>query len=145
MKFSLSEIAVMQKLYANDKYPTPEVNHSLATLFNKSRPVDDGKLCQLKPKMLAGWFRSRRRKDAKTNKEGLSAPIPQDQLAKLQQQLHIGRIKAKKLPKEVKCESVEAALPFFQPVSQKLSRSTTSTYEQAESQLIKPLPQVSDR
>ena len=44
-------------------------------------------------KMIAGWFRSRRRKDVKSQKSvsGLSEPISNYELLTIQRQLHIGR------------------------------------------------------
>ena len=44
-------------------------------------------------KSIAGWFRSRRRKDVKSQKSvsGLSEPISNYELLKIQRQLHIGR------------------------------------------------------
>lgn len=145
MKFIKSEIAFMEKLYASDKYPSPEINHSVAAIFNNSRTDQ-----QVTPKMLAGWFRSRRRKDAKTNKKasGLSAPIPHEQLASLQEQLHIGRVKAKELskaartePDPIKSEPVNLTLP----ISQKYPSSTTSSNDPAKCRQSTPLPQVTDR
>ena len=78
-KFSPEEIAVMEAIYQGQSHSTPIQNQQLAQQFGKT------------PKSIAGWFRSRRRKDVKNGVTLQIHEITNNELHGLRSQLHLHR------------------------------------------------------
>ena len=78
-KFSPEEIAIMEGIYQGQSHSTPIQNQQLAQQFGKT------------PKSIAGWFRSRRRKDVKDGVTLQIHEITDNELHGLRSQLHLHR------------------------------------------------------
>ena len=97
-KFTPEEITIMESIYQGQSHSTPIQNQQLAQQFGKT------------PKTIAGWFRSRRRKDVKNGVTLQVNQITDKELHGLRSQLHIHRQRPG-TKKEFKAESVTKPEP----------------------------------
>ena len=82
-RFTRKELYVLEKLYEQHSYTTPEQNAKIGEDFGRS------------PSSIATWFRARRRKSIKSNHKpmSLTKKLEMNDLHNLQRQLHIGHKK----------------------------------------------------
>ena len=130
-KFSPEEVSVMEGIYQRQNHSTPKQNQQLAQQFGKSS------------KIIAGWFRSRRRKDVKNGVTLQIHEITNNELHDLRSQLHLYRkrtatmkeSKEEPVAEFLRLETIQPTITQFPPADLKNSIELIVKSEQLSPQV----------